>query len=63
MTIESVIVALKDCLQGAELLVAGDLNVNLAEPEGDRREEEISSAMKMVGLEDMSDHFLLRRLP
>ena len=40
-TIESVIAALKERPQGAELLVAGDFNVQLSEPEGDRRGEEI----------------------
>ena len=38
-TIESVIAALNERPWGAELLVAGDLNINLAEPEGDHREE------------------------
>ena len=32
-TIESVVSALKECPRGAELIVAGDFNVNLAEPE------------------------------
>ena len=59
-TIESVVAALKECPRGAKLLVAGDFNVNLADPEGDRRREEIVAAMEMEGLEDMSAHFLLR---
>ena len=29
--------------------MAGDLNVNLAEPEGDHREEEIATALKTAG--------------
>ena len=29
----------KECPQGADLMVAGDLNFNLAEPEGDWRED------------------------
>ena len=33
-TIESVVAALKERPRGAELLVAGDFNENLAEPEG-----------------------------
>ena len=37
--IESVVAALKERPRGAKLLVAGDLNVNLADPEGDWREE------------------------
>ena len=35
---------------GAELLVAGGFNVNLAEPEGDRRGEDIAAAMATEGL-------------
>ena len=38
-TIESVVAALKDRHQGLDLLVAGDLNANLEQPEGDQREE------------------------
>ena len=45
MTIESVVVALKELPRGAKLLVAGDFNVNLVEPEGDRRGEDIVAAM------------------
>ena len=37
--IEIVVAALKECPRGAELLVAGDMNVNLAYPKGDRREK------------------------
>ena len=37
LTIESVVAALKERPVGAKLLVAGDFNANLAEPEGDRR--------------------------
>ena len=37
LMIESVIAALKERPRGAELLVAGDFNFNLADPEGDRR--------------------------
>ena len=37
-TIESVVAALKERPRGAKLLVVGYFNVNLAEPEGGRRE-------------------------
>ena len=57
-TIDSVVFALKECPRGAKLLVAGDFNVNLAKPEGDRRGEDIAAAMATEGLEDMSEHFL-----
>ena len=38
LTIESFITGLKECPQGAELLEAGDLNANLADPEGEWRD-------------------------
>ena len=44
----------------AELLVAGDLNVYLATPEGDRRAEEIATTLAMEVLEEMAQHFLPR---
>ena len=59
MTIESVIAALKELPQGTELLVAGDFNVKLSEPEGNRRGEDITVALVTEGLEDMSAHVLL----
>ena len=58
LTIDSVVAALKERPKGAELLVAGYLNINLSEPEDDRRGEDITSAMAMEGLEDMSEQFL-----
>ena len=60
-TIESVVAALKERPRGAKLLVVGYFNVNLAEPEGGRRGEDISAAMATEGLEYMSEHFLPRR--
>ena len=45
------------------MLVAGDMNTNLVEPEGDRREEDMAATMAMEGLEDMLAQFLLRRRP
>ena len=44
--------------RGAELLVADDFNVDLASPEGDRREEYIATLLATEGLEDMARHFL-----
>ena len=61
LTINSAIAALKKYPRGAKPLVAGDFNVNLAEPEGDRRGEDIAAVMEMEGLEDMSARFLPRR--
>ena len=58
--IEWVVEALRDRPKGAELLVEGDLNSNLAAPEGDRRAEDIAATIAMEGLEDMAQHFLPR---
>ena len=63
LTIERVVKALKELPKVAELLVVGDMNANLAEPEGDRREEDIAATMATEGLEDMLAHFLPRRRP
>ena len=61
LMIESVVATLKERPRDAKLLVVGDFNVNLADPEGDRRGEDIAAAMATEGLEDMSVHFLPRR--
>ena len=39
--------------------MAGDLNINLAAPEGNRREEDIATTIATEGIEDMDLHFLL----
>ena len=57
-TIERVVEALRERPKGAELLVAGDLNINIADPEGDRREEDTETTIATEVLEDMSSHFL-----
>ena len=57
-TIYSVVAALKERPRGAELLVSGDFNVKLLEPEVDRRVEDIAAALETEGLEDMSAHFI-----
>ena len=44
-------------------MVARDLNVNLEDLGGDRREEEIAAALKTSGIEDMLTHFPLRQRP
>ena len=59
-TIERVVKALRDRPKGAELLVVGDLNTNLAAPEGDRREEDIAATIVTEGLENMAQNFLPR---
>ena len=62
-TIESVAEALKEHPRGAELLVAGDLNINLSEPEGYWRNEDIAEALTTAGIKDMSAHFLPHQSP
>ena len=60
-TIERVVKALRERPKGAELLVAGNMNINLEEPEGDRREEDIVATLATEVLEDMAAHLLPRR--
>ena len=57
-TIERVVKALRDRPKGAELLVAVDLNSNLAVPEGDRRAEDIAATIATEGLKNMAQRFL-----
>ena len=59
-TIERVIEALRSRPRGAELLVTGDFNVNLATSEGGRRVEDLTLTLATEGLEDMEKHFLPR---
>ena len=61
LTIESVVVALKERHRGTKMLVEGGFNVNLVDPEGDRREEDIAAAMEAEGIEDILAHFLMLR--
>ena len=61
-TIESVVAALKERPKGTALVVVGDLNTALDDPENNRRGTEIAAALIEAGLEDMTVHFLpLRR--
>ena len=60
-TIERAVEALREQPKGADLLVAGDLNINIAAPEGDLREEDIATTIATEGLEDMAPHFLPRQ--
>ena len=56
--IDIVVEALKERPRGSELMVAGDLNINLEDPEEVWREEEIVASLITSGLEDMLAHFL-----
>ena len=60
-TTESVVAALKERPRGAALLVTGDLNTTLTEPENDRRGTDIAEALTEERLEDMATHFLPRQ--
>ena len=60
-TIEDIIVSIRRRTQVTKLLVAGDFNLDLAEPEGTMRAEEITASLVDSGLEDMSDFFFLRK--
>ena len=59
-TMERVSKAIRSKTRGAELLVAGDFNVDLAAPEGDQRAEYIATALATEVLEDLARHFLSR---
>ena len=58
LTIERVVAAIKDRPKGTPLVVAGDLNTELEDPDNDWRGTEIVAAMTAVGVEDMTAHFL-----
>ena len=59
-TMDRVVKALQSQPMGAELLVTGDFNLNLATSEGGRRAEDIATMLATEGLEDMAKHFLPR---
>ena len=40
-----------------------DLNINMEDPEEDRREEDIVAVLMTAGLKDIPAHFLPRLLP
>ena len=56
--IKSVVVAIRQCLHGAALLVAEDLNVNLVAPYRGRHEEDITVIISTEGLDDLYAHLL-----
>ena len=60
-TIERVVAAIKDSPKGTTLVVVGDLNTELEDPENDQRGTDIAAAMKAAGVEDMTAHSLPRR--
>ena len=62
-TIEDVNVDIRDIPYRSELLVAGDLNANLAEPKVTPQVEAVGDELVAAGLMDMELHFLPRRKP
>ena len=61
VTMETVVAAIGRKPRGAELMVAGDFNVDIMAPEGNRRAENIATDLATAGLEDMAQHFMPRR--
>ena len=61
VTMETVVAAIGRKPPGAELMVAGDFNVDIMEPEGNRWAENIATDLATAGLEDMAQHFMPRR--
>ena len=61
--IEDVAAAIMARPYGAELLVTGDLNANIVEPEGTPRGEAIADGLAATGLVYMGLRFLSRRKP
>ena len=59
VTMETVINAIGRKPPGAELMVAGDFNVDILAPEG-RRAENIATDLATAGVEDMAQHFMPR---
>ena len=59
-TMERVVEAIQKKPRGAELMVAGNLNADIAAPEGDRRAENIATDLATAGLEDIAQHFFPR---
>ena len=59
-TMETVIAAIGRKPPGADLMVAGDFNVDILAPEG-RRAENIATDLATAGVEDMAQNFMPRR--
>ena len=59
VTMEMVVKAIRRKPPGAELMVAGDFNVDILAPEG-RRAENIATDLATAGVEDMAQHFMPR---
>ena len=63
LMIESIVAGLRERSRGSEFMVVIYFNADLARPERAEQDKEIAADLVASGLEDMSDHFLPRRLP
>ena len=60
-TTETVVAAIGRKPPGTELMLAGDFNVDIMAPEGNRRAENIATDLATAGVEDMAQHFMPQR--
>ena len=63
LTTEGVVTSIRRRNKWYEILVAGNFNADLSNPEGTTCTEEIATALVSAGLEEMINHFLPRRKP
>ena len=57
-TIKQVIKAIDQCPNRSKILVFGDLNMYIGDPEGNSRDKIIAAVISNLGLEDMLAHLL-----
>ena len=62
-TIRDVEADMSERLMGTELVVPGDLNVNLERTGGWGQDKEIATVVAKSGLEDILEHLILQRNP
>ena len=55
---ERVVAAIRKKPRGAELMVAGDFNADIAAPEVNRQAENIATDIATAGLENTAQYFL-----
>ena len=58
-TIRALVVVISHSKHGAEMLVVGNFNEDLAVPEGNTCDKDINASLDASGLEDITNHFLL----
>ena len=62
-TIEDVVRSISQLPRVVVLLVASDFNADLADPERNVWDEDITRSLATAGMEDISTHFLPQRNP